>query len=351
MISRMSRSRQGSGPSSDLTPGGLGNMLGELSTNSPLRVMKTKKHGAHRGSPYGNGGGRRGNARWFRGSAAQSQRSDQLLCDDGKELLTPGRAHSAMFVADKHIEIPKEGAPHGLSFKDEAYVGVVVSGMAEGSPAVADGMLVGDSVSAVNGESIKSAAHAKALVEDARYQGKSATITAAGSTRAVTMDKRTGDLGMTCSAAAHMSRGVLLKRIAAGSLAEKSAIYPGDTIISVNGELVYEHASAVKLMNACKAEVHLVMWGQSTEVSLPGHGEANGLGVTLINHEQPTDGPGVKVLKVNPEGRCAKAGLSAGDLLLAVHGVLVTDHAQALALLEAKDVERVKVVFQDKYSR
>ena len=142
-----------------------------------------------------------------------------------------------------------------------------------------------------------------------------------------------------------------------------------------------------------------------------------GLGVTLANHDHPSDGPGVKVtppqtrtatrsdkwtadadadlvagpdpgydadpdpgydadpdpgydadpdpgydadpdpeptqvFRVDPEGRCAKAGISQGDLILAVHGVLCVDCKQTQGLLEAKDKsESIKVVFQDKYSR
>ena len=123
--------------------------------------------------------------------------------------------------------------------------------------------------------------------------------------------------------------------------------------------------------------------------------------MTLANHDHPSDGPGVKVtppqtrtatrsdkwtadadadlvagpdpgydadpdpgydadpdpeptqvFRVDPEGRCAKAGISQGDLILAVHGVLCVDCKQTQGLLEAKDKsESIKVVFQDKYSR
>ena len=42
-----------------------------------------------------------------------------------------------------------------------------------------------------------------------------------------------------------VSRGVLLKRIQTGSLADQAKLYPGDTIVSVNGKLVNHHAEAV----------------------------------------------------------------------------------------------------------
>ena len=93
---------------------------------------------------------------------------------------------------------------------------------------------------------------------------------------------------MTCSAAAHSKRGVLLKRIAKGSLADKAAIFCGDTIISVNEELVYSHEHAVTLCNASKDEVRFVMLGKSTEVTLPAN---QPVGITLCNHETVEDGP------------------------------------------------------------
>lgn len=99
-----------------------------------------------------------------------------------------------------------------------------------------------------------------------------------------------------------------------------------------------------------RVQVRLVMWGKSTEATLEKHGP---LGITLSDHDHPTDGPGVKVVTVDFDGRCAKAGLSAGDTLMSVNSTLCTDHAQALALLETKMMgtdEHMKIVFMDKYS-
>ena len=59
---------------------------------------------------------------------------------------------------------------------------------------------------------------------------------------------------------------------------------------------------------------------------------------------------GVRVLSVEVDGQCAKAGISAGDLILSVNDTLCLDHAQAIGLLKTQ-AESVKVVFQDKYSR
>ena len=39
---------------------------------------------------------------------------------------------------------------------------------------------------------------------------------------------------------------MLLKRIAKGSIADKAKLYPGDTIVGVNGKLVNHHSEAVR---------------------------------------------------------------------------------------------------------
>jgi hypothetical protein len=65
-----------------------------------------------------------------------------------------------------------------------------------------------------------------AAVLDAK-PGASLFITALGGTREVCLDKRMGDCGMTCAAATHLKRGVLLKRIAKDSLADVAKLYPG----------------------------------------------------------------------------------------------------------------------------
>ena len=224
MLSRLSRSKQQDAKATDE----LGGMLGELSTNSPLRVMKHKKFGAaERGSPYKKNASRR-SARVFNrlgfGSSSSSSENQPLglMCDDGRQLLTPGRAHSGMFVADKHVTIRKDGGAHGITLKEEAHVGLVVSGIDREAQAYANGLLVGDIISAIEGESVTSPTQALFLLSEAQRTERNVTITAAGSSRSLTLDKRQGDLGMTCSAAAHTSRGVLLKRIAAGSLADKA---------------------------------------------------------------------------------------------------------------------------------
>ena len=190
--------------------------------------------------------------------------------------------------------------------------------------------------------------------------GASIFILALGGTREVCLDKRAGDCGMTCSAAKHVNRGVLLKRIQKGSLADKAKLYPGDTIISVNGTLVNHHSEAVKAIDKIKDIVKVVVLGESQELSIAPKSETNKapLGVTLSNHDSVQDGAGVKILTVVADGRGAAAGLTAGNTLLSVNGVLCTDHEQAILMLDqpatgevfSEAVKEIKVVIQSKYS-
>lgn len=325
------------------SPGALANTLGELNCNSPGALRQHRgKRSARQHSPYG---GRRSN-RLLGGSLLGSNFESS---DDGRMLLTPGRQNSSSFVADKHVTLKKGDGEMGLKLVTDDKLGVVVSGVDLEGQATKNGVLVGDIITAIDGLPVSTHQEANKILDHAAH-GRKLTLTAPASSRLVRMNKTMGDLGMTCSAATHATRGVLLKRIQKGSLADKAELYCGDTIISVNEQLVNTHSQAVKIMNEIKTEVRLVMWGKSTEVTLEKHGP---LGITLANHDDPTDGPGVKVVAVDFDGRCAKAGLSNGDTLMSVNSVLCTDHAQALALLEQKQMgadDATKVVFMDKYS-
>ena len=71
----------------------------------------------------------------------------------------------------------------------------------------------------------------------------------------------------------------------------------------------------------------------------------------------------VVVAEVTAGGTCAAQGLTAGDLVLAVNGVLCTDHAQAMGLIEqvkemannpfaepSAQANEVRLVVQSKYA-
>ena len=252
--SRASANRENS------SPGRLASSLSNLECDSPgaIRLHKGKRS-ARQHSPYGSS--RRSNR--LLGSSILG--SSDFQSDDGRQLLSPGQKTSSSFVADKHVTIRKGAGEHGLKLQTDANLGVIVSGIDLAGQAAKNGMLVGDVIHAIEGISISTHQEALKILDTAQHS-RALTITAPGSSRAVTLDKRRGDLGMTCSAVTHSSRGVLLKRIAKGSLADQAELYCGDTIISVNEQLVHTHSEAVALMNSIKTEVR---WDASENTSMP----------------------------------------------------------------------------------
>ena len=227
-----------SGPLSELS-------LSANSPSGPMRLGKVKK-GSSRLSPYGPSRRSGGGARLMMKEACG-------FGWDDAPLLTPGRTHSSNFVADKHVIIKKpqyDDEKVGVTFTDTAdRNGVLVSGTKEGSVAWHSELLVGELVISVDGNPVHSAEEAVRFIGEAKPRA-SIFITVAGGCRRVTIDKRMGDCGMTC-AATKAPRGVLLKRIAKGSLADKERLYPGDTIVSVNESLVHHHSEAVAKIDQC----------------------------------------------------------------------------------------------------
>ena len=215
--------------------------------------------------PYGNG---RKSSRLLGGLVGLSKHEREMVnggCfHDADPLLTPGRTKSSAFVADKHViikkpkeELCRDAGKLGVTFRScaqEAGGNVVISGLEAGGAAANSELLVGDVVFAIDGVPVSKAEEAVRLCGAAR-PGASIFITAAGGTREVTIDKRQGDCGMTCAGAGFITRGVLLKRIAKGSLADRANLYCGDTILSVNGKLVNHHSECVKAIDAVPGEV------------------------------------------------------------------------------------------------
>ena len=65
--------------------------------------------------------------------------------------------------------------------------------------------------------------------------------------------------------------------------------FAGDTIISVNGQLVNHHAEAVSAIDKVRDIVKLVVLGESQEIIIPHKSESNRMpiGLTLGDHESP----------------------------------------------------------------
>ena len=353
----------------------LGGALGELSCNSPsgpIRLGRGSKgitKGA-RGSPYdkkaGRGGKRGGGSLLSVGTGYDATSHEPLFMPRP----VTGSATS-QYTANKVVVVKKPATASGgcvpsigLKFYKEGPNGAVIIGEFTEALSAAEraGLLVGDVVSQIDGKDVASTAEAAWMVNEAA-PGASIYFQIAGGTRQVVLDKRCGDCGMTC-AAARVARGVLLKRIAAGSLADHAKLYPGDTILAVNGVLVHHHADAVAQIDACKDVVKLVVLGESRELCVPlGDTSDGSFGLTLRDHEAVGDGAGVVVAEVTAGGTCAAQGLTAGDLVLAVNGVLCTDHAQAMGLIEqvkemannpfaepSAQANEVRLVVQSKYA-
>ena len=321
--------------------------LAELSCNSPTGPMRVNKsRAAKEASPYGKKKGR--------SLLSQNERTT-LDVWDSAPLLTPGRLTSAQWMEDKRVILkkPTDGGKVGMRFNEyKGGQGVILTRIEEGSASASSTLLVGDVITQIDGIEITSPLIAQDTIGCAK-PGASLFITALGGTREVSLDKREGDCGMTCSAASYVKRGVLLKRIAKGSLADVAKLYPGDTIVSVNGTLVNHHTEAVAAIDQVADMVKIVVLGESQEVEILPKTATNkaALGITLTSHEAPTDGVGVRVQSVVADGRAAAAGLTAGDTLLAVDGVLCTDHQQAIKMLDMPaHTEPLKVVVMSKYA-
>ena len=251
--------------------------LNELSCNSPsgaIRISRMKKGGKKdRGSPYN---GLRKSSRFA--TSYDKARSESKGASNNAFLLSPSRGDGdgGAFVAEKMIIVKKpnndfEGNRLGLTFRtlpEQFKEGVVVSSLAEGGAAAGSELLVGDIILAVDGVTVKNAEEAVRCCTAAR-PGANIFLTAVGGTREVVLDKRLGDCGMTCAGAGYIKRGVLLKRIQQGSLADKAQVYCGDTILSVNGALINHHSECVKAIDAVQDIVRLVLLGESTEIRIP----------------------------------------------------------------------------------
>jgi len=165
-----------------------------------------------------------------------------------------------VWMADKHVGL--KGDPnlkHGLSLEEHPSHGIIVSRVSRAGLAYRNGMLSGDLLFELNGHPVTSATDVLKKLDALDKNGRM-TLTASGNTTSLTLDKKGGILGLTCSAPMSASaRGALIQEIAADSQGEKSTLKPGDHILSVNELYVHTHEEAVARMNAAAREVRLVI--------------------------------------------------------------------------------------------
>ena len=255
--------------------------------NSPsgsLRIMKSAIGKSPRKSPRAKG--KKG------GADRQSQRLLSESSWDDAPLMVPGRNNSGGYVADKHVILkkPADGGKLGVKFRTAPDLGimsgVVVTRIEENSAAASSSLLVGDIITSIDGVTTDSAEEAfrrtpplrslepsalnptpflalmlapsvpSCAVVVAAKPGASIYVLALGGTREVSIDKRMGDCGMTCAAAKHVCRGVLLKRIAKGSLADKAKLYPGAHARSPRRRAPEATACACVCVCVCRRSSH-----------------------------------------------------------------------------------------------
>lgn len=70
------------------------------------------------------------------------------------------------------------------------------------------------------------------------------SLARAGPTRRVLLDKSVGRIGITL-ATPHAGTGCLVSALEDGSLGFDAGLFVGDTLVAVNGALVWDHREAI----------------------------------------------------------------------------------------------------------
>lgn len=127
--------------------------------------------------------------------------------------------------------------------------------------------------------------------------------------------------------------GVVVSGLGEGT-ALQAGLCVGDVITEVNGISVTHHEQALQAMrdSPCR-DIVLSLVGKARAVRIDKY-EPGKLQVTLGS---PQSGPGVEVKELGLMGLFAANGVRAGDIVLSVNGTLVTDHVEAIALMDSTD--------------
>lgn len=127
--------------------------------------------------------------------------------------------------------------------------------------------------------------------------------------------------------------GVVISGLGPGTAAQ-AGLCVGDVITEVNGVRVSHHEQALEAMQMCECrDLVFALVGKARKIVLDKY-EPGKLQVTLTN---PQKGAGVVFSELGIMGLAAGAGVRAGDVLLAVNGVLVHDHTEAIALMDSTE--------------
>eukprot|EP00326_Haptolina_ericina_P011889 CAMPEP_0181220576 /NCGR_PEP_ID=MMETSP1096-20121128/28915_1 /TAXON_ID=156174 ORGANISM="Chrysochromulina ericina, Strain CCMP281" /NCGR_SAMPLE_ID=MMETSP1096 /ASSEMBLY_ACC=CAM_ASM_000453 /LENGTH=196 /DNA_ID=CAMNT_0023313097 /DNA_START=128 /DNA_END=718 /DNA_ORIENTATION=- len=132
--------------------------------------------------------------------------------------------------------------------------GVIVSGLGQGS-AAEQGVVVGDTILAVDGSKVGD--HAKAIAQMESGTGPTCTLTLAGTTHELVLQKSSGRIGITCTN--RSGPGVEVTAIEESSIAAPKGVTAGTIILSVNGELVNDHGRAIAIVDSDCTAVRFVL--------------------------------------------------------------------------------------------
>lgn len=229
------------------------------------------------------------------------------------------------------VAVSKRAGRLGVSAVDAPNrQGAIISGLCENSVAAAAGLHVGDVVVTVNGYMVGGHRDCIEAIDGAADR---VAFVLARPTREVLLDKAQGRIGITCTTL--YGSGVLVSALEEGSLASRCGLFVGDTLLSVNGVLCESHQEAIELIDA-EPVVRLVVHANTREVQISRRhsGGANGVGLTVA--DRVDGGAGVVVIGLAPGGLSIRH-LRLGDTILAVDGVLVSSHSDAIARIDASD--------------
>ena len=162
--------------------------------------------------------------------------------------------------------------------------------------------------------------------------------------------------------------GALVTSIAPNSAAAKAGLKSGDVITKINGEPVLESADLSTRIGLAKAgdKVTLEVWrdkqahtmtatlgssDEKTDVASSGEPADNGarLGLALrpLNRQERGEVGASGLLVENAEGAASRAGVAAGDVVLAVNGKPVASVDDVKAILAAKPKRVALLVWRD----
>jgi len=160
-----------------------------------------------------------------------------------------------------------------------------------------------------------------------RFDG-TRTLLSTVSTACVPNDMESIEISVSNNA---FGSGVVVSGLGHGTAAEAGLVV-GDVITHVNGRVVRSHVEAIDIMrSASEEELIFALAGKACQLVID-RSRAGKVEITVTNLRK---GPGVLVERVGAHGLAEAAGVRTGDHILAVNGVLVHDHAQAIAMIDS----------------